>query len=534
MLKDLIKLANHLDSEGLTKEADHVDQIIKKAQNVDEQTFLQPFIDSYESAAGYFSEDLSDLLEKHMCSDDLISPTLALDIAGFFPLLGEPADVANIAISLHCGKIVDAFLSALAVVPVLGIGATILKRLPGKPSSISEVKNIIVREFEHKIADMSSPAEIKELSDSITKSLEASLLLLRDFQRKAYASLPTYNPVLTNCDALVKQVERMVDSVEDIFLERYRISHSRNDISDLSNVSRSRMKSYSDISDEAKNTLISTIRSAGLRVSRGIVKDNIQEYRNLFKLSGVQDEDIPIIINFLAEKLSESKVIFDEVYSAKNTTTNLAMARVKYSDVEVENFKDFNLNVNISFNMPNILNKYYNDIVSQNFEKVIRDLESAALEELDHAIFIGSNKISEAWAYGSMRSDPNRSKKIFSAIKFYDILISKSTDLIKESILNIRNSIHLNDNLIEYFFDPAEFRAFAAKMSRYVRGNKNIRSFRDALYGFDSTTKIKAAESSGEIDESVFHVLNVLLTIRIELGEEVFLKIVRSIELFML
>lgn len=32
MIKELIKLANHLDQKGLTKEADFVDSIIKKSQ----------------------------------------------------------------------------------------------------------------------------------------------------------------------------------------------------------------------------------------------------------------------------------------------------------------------------------------------------------------------------------------------------------------------------------------------------------------------------------------------------------------------
>ena len=36
MFKDLIKLANHLDSKGLTKEADYVDRLLKKADKFDD------------------------------------------------------------------------------------------------------------------------------------------------------------------------------------------------------------------------------------------------------------------------------------------------------------------------------------------------------------------------------------------------------------------------------------------------------------------------------------------------------------------
>ena len=38
MLKDLVKLANHLDSKGLVKEADYLDRIIKSADAIDKVT----------------------------------------------------------------------------------------------------------------------------------------------------------------------------------------------------------------------------------------------------------------------------------------------------------------------------------------------------------------------------------------------------------------------------------------------------------------------------------------------------------------
>ena len=51
MFKDLIKLANHLDSKGLTKEADYVDRLIKKAN---------PF-DDMEDAFGDMDDAFADL-----------------------------------------------------------------------------------------------------------------------------------------------------------------------------------------------------------------------------------------------------------------------------------------------------------------------------------------------------------------------------------------------------------------------------------------------------------------------------------------
>ena len=50
-----------------------------------------------------------------------------LDVAGLIPVVGEPADFTNAAISLARGDMVNAILSAGACVPVLGIGATAAK-----------------------------------------------------------------------------------------------------------------------------------------------------------------------------------------------------------------------------------------------------------------------------------------------------------------------------------------------------------------------------------------------------------------------
>ena len=41
MLKDLVKLANHLDSKGLVKEADYLDRIIKSADAIDSVTNIK-------------------------------------------------------------------------------------------------------------------------------------------------------------------------------------------------------------------------------------------------------------------------------------------------------------------------------------------------------------------------------------------------------------------------------------------------------------------------------------------------------------
>jgi hypothetical protein len=83
MLKELVKLANDLDSKGLTKEADALDEIIKKAGWLD---YLQ---------AG-------------------------LSAVGLIPGAGEAFDAANALISASRGKYVNAILSAISMIPTIG------------------------------------------------------------------------------------------------------------------------------------------------------------------------------------------------------------------------------------------------------------------------------------------------------------------------------------------------------------------------------------------------------------------------------
>lgn len=51
MKKDLIKLANHLDSKGLTKEADYVDGLVKSASLGGQTYYILCHIMSYEEGA---------------------------------------------------------------------------------------------------------------------------------------------------------------------------------------------------------------------------------------------------------------------------------------------------------------------------------------------------------------------------------------------------------------------------------------------------------------------------------------------------
>ena len=89
MLYDLIRLANHLDKIGLTKEADKLDAIVKIAAD-NQQTSM---IDWGQRA---------------------------LDLVGLIPGYGEPFDGLNAVISIIRKNPVDAVLSIISMFPVYG------------------------------------------------------------------------------------------------------------------------------------------------------------------------------------------------------------------------------------------------------------------------------------------------------------------------------------------------------------------------------------------------------------------------------
>ena len=61
---------------------------------------------------------------------------IALDITGLLPGIGEPADIVNAIIYTVRKKYFEAALSVLAIVPFVGIGATLVKRFKNAPEAI--------------------------------------------------------------------------------------------------------------------------------------------------------------------------------------------------------------------------------------------------------------------------------------------------------------------------------------------------------------------------------------------------------------
>lgn len=525
MLKKLVKLSEHLYEKGLVDEARRIDAMIydvrmsgniKTSQQayIDEQTFLQPFKDVYDNVSDYFSEEnLKETLEKHLCSDEFISPTLALDIAGFFPGLGEPADIANVAIALHCGKLVDAFLSALAVVPIVGVGATILKRLPSKPSTISDAKNIIVERVEA-VLENSSAIEAKEVVDSTVKGLESAIHVLYNFQKKAYNSLPAEHPVITNCDRLIDQINDLKKTIQDMFSSRAVLAPKGAGVDELSELSKKNLESYNKLSDAYKDKLIHIVTKSGKRIVDEVVDNNIEKYIALFKKFGVSEDELAGLIYFLKEKMSRSKVYLDESYFGSKKPSNIAFAQISYStQIAKQNVGDATIEISIYFNMPNILENYKSDILSGNYSRVISNLEQVSMEEIDHAIFAGIEQLSKSWAHSLGSYSPDLSKKISDATSYY----SNSFGVVSKIILDKLEELGFSKipkSRVDYLFEPEEIRATIAKLSKYARSLPSKKRVGDVILDFNSVEKIKDAASNGLIDEPVGNVLYCLLFLR--------------------
>ena len=75
MIKDLLKLANHLDSKGLRKEADYLDRIISKIAEIDDKERaildrLESLLYSRDPAFNADSKELRDCMEKALSEDN--------------------------------------------------------------------------------------------------------------------------------------------------------------------------------------------------------------------------------------------------------------------------------------------------------------------------------------------------------------------------------------------------------------------------------------------------------------------------------
>ena len=79
MYKNLIKLANHLDSKGFTKEADYIDAIVRQAMGPDlmetpDSNTLRPMYDAREDDPGYSPSSVLDNFDQLTVEEKIKSP----------------------------------------------------------------------------------------------------------------------------------------------------------------------------------------------------------------------------------------------------------------------------------------------------------------------------------------------------------------------------------------------------------------------------------------------------------------------------
>ena len=129
VIKELIKLANDLDSKGLTKEANTLDKIIKRvivkeSQRNGGRSLGAPKAtprwpgDPGDAAIKQQSKSLDKADQQSSKALDWMQT--ALDGIGLIPGWGEPFDAANAAIHAYRGNPLMALLSAISVIPVYG------------------------------------------------------------------------------------------------------------------------------------------------------------------------------------------------------------------------------------------------------------------------------------------------------------------------------------------------------------------------------------------------------------------------------
>lgn len=123
---------------------------------------------------------------------------ILLDGAGLIPGFGEPADFVNAIIYIVREKYFEAALSLIALIPGLGIGATLLKRSANKAEAIREIARAAA-------AANIDPARIERLSGESIKLLKSSIELLRQNLPAEYARRIPQNAI--------PQVKAQIDQI---------------------------------------------------------------------------------------------------------------------------------------------------------------------------------------------------------------------------------------------------------------------------------------------------------------------------------
>lgn len=108
----------------------------------------------------------------------------ALDVAGLLPVIGEPADFINGVIYAIRGRKFEAIFSFLALLPALGWGATIIKRLP----DLARILKALLRSG--KTIDKTSG-----VGKTLTKLKNIDVKAAREQTVKIFSALKTVNKV---------------------------------------------------------------------------------------------------------------------------------------------------------------------------------------------------------------------------------------------------------------------------------------------------------------------------------------------------
>lgn len=126
----LITLASYLEVNGHSESAIEIRKIAQ-------MTML-----GVDDPAPY-GQRLSEMTPLTDASSGIDNVQIALDIAGLLPGVGEPADLINAIIYIVREEYFEAALSVLALAPLIGVGATYVKRFKSAPEAIESLGDAV-------------------------------------------------------------------------------------------------------------------------------------------------------------------------------------------------------------------------------------------------------------------------------------------------------------------------------------------------------------------------------------------------------
>lgn len=507
-------------------------KIMKRSQYDPTYYMLNPLKDYLDFGYKKDVESFKSVFEEVVCTDDFISPTLVLDLAGLLPAVGIAGDAASLVLNLHCGKLGDAFLSALAMFPIAGAAATAIKYVGRlKNRTLSQVGGQLISKLEGSFASMSEH-NIRITEESFLQAFEKIDELLLEIER-AFAG---YQGLIQNSKSVRKYVsafkQSLSDSVSRVLVKSNNKAKSSREIAEMVgkdvDMLEEQMNLYRSLDRATRVKLVSMLSKSINTVADAVINQHIRHLRNA--LRGFEDPSKALeyrkgVLGFLYLVSNKVRVVFDEDYSQEffNSPYIRAAATFNIQDPKITRFTNYNefskefskyCDFAIEVNLPAMSESIYLDLKSGNVNVAQKRVNQIMMEELDHILTIATFHFDKAInkVNPSNRVSDYLYKNIYGKLNHaYRTLMSKS------NLSLIASYTGSTPGRVSYILDPVEVVAALKKMDleckksgMYKGADHNVSAAFIAEYLENSSHALSRVQKEGFLGDNVIELLGVL------------------------